>query len=275
MIIDFHTHIFPEKIAYSTIKKLEENSNGKAYTDGTYQGMINALKRASADIAIALPVMTKPSQFDSILNFALSVNAIKGESKEKVISFAGIHPACDNIKDKMKLIKESGLLGVKIHPDYQNTFIDDVGYIEILKCAKDLDLIVVTHSGIDDGYVGEPIKCPPELALKVINKVNHDKFVLGHYGAHKQWSEVLDLLAGKNVYFDTAFTFHEIDEELFMKILDKHGADRVLFATDCPWRDIVDDVKILKSYNLDKETYDKLFYKNALKLLKMEGEYGL
>ena len=52
MIIDFHTHIFPEKIAYSTIKKLEENSNGKAYTDGTYQGMINALKRANADIAI-------------------------------------------------------------------------------------------------------------------------------------------------------------------------------------------------------------------------------
>lgn len=275
MIIDFHTHIFPEKIAYSTIKKLEENSNGKAYTDGTYQGMINALKRANADIAIALPVMTKPTQFDSILNFALNVNAIKGEGREKVISFAGIHPACDNIKDKMKLIKESGFLGVKIHPDYQNTFIDDDGYIEILKCAKDLDLIVVTHSGVDDGYVGEPIKCPPELALKVINKVNHDKFVLGHYGAHKQWNEVLELLAGKNVYFDTAFTFHEIEEELFKKILDKHGVDRVLFATDCPWRDIVDDVKILKSYNLDRETYDKLFYKNALKLLKMEGEYGL
>ncbi|MBQ7339956.1 MAG: amidohydrolase family protein [Clostridia bacterium] len=275
MIIDFHTHIFPEKIAYSTIKKLEENSNGKAYTDGTYQGMISALKRANADIAVALPVMTKPTQFDSIFNFALSVNAIKEEGKERVISFAGIHPACDNIRDKMKLIKDSGLMGVKIHPDYQSTFIDDDGYIEILKCAKDYDLIVVTHSGIDDGYVGEPVKCPPELALKVINKVDHNKFVLGHYGAHKQWGEVLDLLAGKNVYFDTAFTFHEIEEDFFKKILDKHGEDRVLFATDCPWRDIVDDVKILKSYNLKNETYDKLFYKNALKLLKMEGEYGL
>lgn len=274
MIIDFHTHIFPEKIAQSTIRKLEENSNGKAYTDGTKQGMIEALKRAKVDIAIALPVMTKPTQFESILNFALQTNN-DTYLGERIISFAGMHPACDDIKGKMKLIKESGLKGVKIHPDYQNTFIDDDGYIEILKCAKDYDLIVVTHSGIDDGYVGQPVKCPPELVLKVIEKVNHEKFVLGHYGAHKQWKEVFSLLAGKNVYFDTAFTFHEIEEDLFKKILYKHGDDKVLFATDCPWRDIKDDVKILNSYRLEKQVLEKIYYKNALKLLKMETEYGL
>lgn len=274
MVIDFHTHIFPDKIAQSTIKKLEENSNGKAYTDGTKQGMLEALKRAKADIAIALPVMTKPTQFESILNFALQVNNEVYQG-ERIISFAGIHPACDDIKGKMKLIRDSGLKGVKIHPDYQNTFIDDDGYVEILRCAREYDLIVVTHSGIDDGYIGQPVKCPPELVLKVIEKVNHDKFVLGHYGAHKQWGDVCSILAGKNVYFDTAFTFHEIDEELFKKILYKHGDDKVLFATDCPWRDIKDDIEILNSYRLEKEVLEKIYYKNALKLLKMEKEYGL
>ena len=184
-----------------------------------------------------------------------------------ILSFAGMHPACDNIREKMKLLKDSGIKGVKIHPDYQGTFIDDDGYIEILKCAKDYDLIVVTHSGVDDGYKDMPVRCPPELCKKVIKKVNHDKFVLAHYGAHKQWQQVYDVLAGENVYFDTAFTLHEIEKDLFIKILDKHGDDKVLFATDCPWRDIRDDVAIINSFNLNKETKDKIFYKNALNLL--------
>ena len=81
------------------------------------------------------------------------------------------------------------------------------------------------------------------------------------------WDKVLKILAGEDVYFDTAFTLHEINVGLFKAILDKHGDDKVLFATDCPWRDIVDDVAILKLYKLPTETEDKIFYKNALKLL--------
>ncbi len=267
MLIDFHTHIFPEKIASATISKLEASANNHAYTDGTEKGVREALERANADLAIALPVLTRPTQFDSVVRFALGVNERFNKFDRKILSFAGMHPACEDIRGKMKFLKDNGFKGVKIHPDYQETYIDNDGYIEILKCAKDYDLIVVTHSGIDDGYKDRPVMCPPELVNKVINKVGHERFVLGHYGAHKQWSEVLTLLAGKKVYFDTAFTLHEIDEDLFKAILDKHGDERVLFATDCPWRDIKDDVEILKSYNLPKETQDKIFYKNALKLL--------
>ncbi len=269
MIIDFHTHCFPEKIAKSTIESLEKKSDGKAYTDGTALGLIKALERAGADIAISLPVLTKPTQFDSVAKFAISINEEYADKDKKIISFAGMHPLCDDIKGKMKFLKDNGIKGVKIHPDYQGTFIDDDGYLEILKCAKDLDLIVITHSGIDDGYKDLPVKCPPELVKKVIEKVNHNKFVLGHYGAHKQWQKVLELLCDFDVYFDTAFTLHEIEEDLFKKILLRHGEDKILFATDCPWRDIKDDLEILKSYNLEKDTLDKILYKNAKKLLEI------
>ncbi len=267
MIIDFHTHIFPEKIARTTIQALEKRSNGCASTDGTAQGLIKELIRANVDIGISLPVLTKPSQFDSVAKFAITVNEQYSNQQRKIISFGGIHPKCDNIKEKLKFLKDNGIKGIKIHPDYQDTFIDDEGYIEILKCAKDLDMIVVTHAGIDDGYVGEPVKCPPELCKKVIEKVNHNKFVLGHYGGHKQWEKVLELLSEFDVCFDTAFTLHEISEDLFKKILHRHGEDKILFATDCPWRDISEDLKILYSYNLDKSVLDKILYKNATKLL--------
>ena len=34
MVIDFHTHIFPDKIAARTIEKLENIASVKAFTDG-------------------------------------------------------------------------------------------------------------------------------------------------------------------------------------------------------------------------------------------------
>ena len=267
MIIDFHTHVFPEKIAKRTIDALASNSNNKPNTDGTVDGMLLALERANADFSIALPVLTKASQFDTVTAFAISINERFANQERKIISFAGMHPECENVYQKLKYVKDNGIKGIKIHPDYQSTFIDDPRYIEILQCAKELDLIVVTHSGVDDGYAGQPVRCTPEKVKSVIEKVGHKKFVLAHYGAHKQWDLVLEQLAGLDVYFDTAFSLHEIDKELFKKILSKHGDDKILFATDCPWRDIKDDVQIIKSFNLNKETEEKIFYKNALRLL--------
>ena len=269
MIIDFHTHIFPHKIAGSTLEHLEKLSNGKANTNGTYEGLISDMAISGVDVSVALPVVTKPSQFDSVSRFAIEINKLKEENGKKIISFAGIHPKCEGIKEKMKFLKDNGILGVKIHPDYQGCFIDDEGYIEILSCAKDLDMIVVTHSGIDNGFLGQPVKCPPELVKKVIKKVNHDKFVLGHYGAYKQWEQVLEVLAGENVYFDTAFTFPFIQEDLFAKILIKHGDDKVVFATDSPWDNVKTDLDIFSKFNLSSESKDKILYKNAQKLLNI------
>lgn len=267
MLIDFHTHIFPDKIAKSTIEALAANAHNKPYTDGTVQGMLDAMARANADICVTLPVLTKPTQFESVTKFAVSVNERFKDEERKLISFGGVHPQCEDIDGKLAYLKSVGIKGVKIHPDYQGTFIDDEGYVEILKCAKKYDLIVVTHAGVDDGYEGEPVRCPSDRLKKVIDKVGHKKFVLAHYGGHKQWEDVLEFLAGSDVYFDTAYTLHEIDQDLFKKILDKHGTDKILFATDCPWQDIDNNAKILKSYNFAKETEEKIFYKNALKLL--------
>lgn len=269
MLIDFHTHIFPDKIALSTIETLQNRSGNVAVTNGTEAGLYQHMKQNGVDIAIALPVLTKPSQFESVNNFALSINEKYKNLPKKIISFAGIHPKCNDIFGKMQYLKDCGFLGVKIHPDYQNAFIDDDGYIDILTSAKKLDMIVVTHAGVDEGYKNEPVKCPPKLCAKVIDFVKHDKFVLAHLGGRSMWDSVLNCLCGKNVYFDTAFSLQDISENLFKDILTVHGADKIIFATDCPWQSVAEAKKILLSYNLQKEQLDKIFYKNALNLLNI------
>ncbi len=265
MIIDFHTHCFPDKIASTTVAALEKASGNASYADGTKAGLNAATERANATYSVNLPVLTKPSQFDSVLDFAQKIN----EERGNIISFAGIHPLCDDIRGKMKKIKDAGIKGVKIHPDYQDAFIDGDNCVEIIKTAKDNDLIVVTHAGIDEGFL-TCTHCTPDRILNLLKIVGgYDKLVLAHLGSNRMFDEVYEKLAGKSVYFDTAYSLPLVTTEQFKSLVEKHGADKILFATDSPWRDIKSEVERLKSYNLTPETQDKIFYKNAKKLLNI------
>ena len=267
MIIDFHTHVFPDKIARKTIEHLSEKGGIPAYSTGDISGLINRMDEAGVDMAVTLPVVTSPRQFESITAFAREINE---RYRGRLISFAGIHPACEDIEGKMRLIKELGFLGVKIHPDYQGTFIDDEGYIKIIKEAERLDLIVVTHSGVDVGFPDEEVKCTPRRILRLLDRVRHPKLVLAHLGANEMVKEVLDTIAGEDLYLDTAYVLRATSKELFTKLVEKHSADKILFASDSPWSSIKGDVEIIRSYGLSHEDTEKIFAENAKRLLGIE-----
>ncbi len=269
MVIDFHTHIFPDKIAEKTMSFLSSKGGYAPFSAGTVDGLLSETERADIDMAVTLPVVTAPKQFDSINRFAHEINERFSESG-KILSFGGIHPACEDIRGKMKQLRDMGFKGVKIHPDYQETYINDGGYVEILKNAKELDMIVATHAGVDGGYRDRDVMCPPERVLDLIEKVPYSKLVLAHMGGNEMFSEVLKALAGKDVYFDTAYVLRYIGEDMFKKILSKHGEDKILFATDSPWSGICEDVKIIKSFGLSETAERKIFSENAIKLLGIQ-----
>ena len=173
MRIDFHTHIFPDKIAKKTIEYLSEKGGIPPFSDGSLSGLLSELEAADVDIAVNLPVVTAPRQFDSVNRFAMELNALPQNERCRVISFGGIHPACEDIEGKMKFLADSGFIGIKLHPDYQETFIDDDGYVRILECAKKYDLVVVTHAGVDGGYRGHPVRCTPQRVKRLIERVGH------------------------------------------------------------------------------------------------------
>lgn len=269
MIIDFHTHIFPDKIASATISALSSSASIPAHSDGTLDGLISSMEQAGIDISINLPVLTKPSQYDSVLNFTHALNQ-KSHTGVRVISFAGMHPDIEDTDEALEKIKALGFLGIKLHPDYQNTFIDDERYIRILKRARELDLITLTHAGFDGAFVGRQIKCTPKRVLHVLDRLGgYDKLVLAHIGANELFDDVYKCLAGENVYFDTSYVLPHIKKDMFFKILERHGEDKILFATDSPWQNQGEQISILKSYSIGNEAENKIFYENARKLLKL------
>lgn len=263
MIIDFHTHVFPEKIAASTIEKLENMADIKACTNGLITDLIKSMDKASVDISVLLPVVTNPKQFDKILTNAVALNE---NYPNRIISFGGIHPDSPNYKEELCKIKRMGIKGIKLHPDYQNTYFNDIKYKNIIAYATELDLIISVHAGYDIGF-GDPIHCTPRMADEVIKDVKPEKLVLAHTGGFKEWDDVEKYLVGKNVYFDTSYSLGIIKEEQLLRIINNHGAKRILFATDSPWGDQSQYVNILSGMPLSEDTKNKILYENAKSLL--------
>ena len=194
MVIDFHTHIFPDKIAGATINALSTNASIPPHSDGTLSGLLLQMAECGVDISVNLPVLTKARQFDSVLDFGLDLNQ-KSYTGPRIIAFAGMHPDILDYEGALHKIKELGFLGIKLHPDYQGTFFDDERYIKILSVAKALDLITVTHAGLDGAFVGHPIKCTPCRVLKVLDALGgYDKLVLAHLGGNELLNEVVSSL---------------------------------------------------------------------------------
>lgn len=268
MIVDFHTHIFPEKIAARTIEKLENIGHVKAFTDGREESLVASMAEAGVDVSVVLPVVTKPEQFSSVNEFAMRLNEKYQDRSPRLVSFGGIHPDTLNYKRELRTIRDLGLPGIKLHPDYQDTYFDDIRYMRILDYASELGLISVVHAGVDIGFP-DHVRCTPQMIRRVLDEVAPTRFVLAHYGAFGLWEEVEELIAGEDVYLDTAYTFGFIEEEVFLRIQKKHGAERILFATDSPWSGQKESLAHLKKLDMKQEDYNKILGQNAQELLKL------
>lgn len=267
MIVDFHAHAFPDALAERSVAFLAAKAGIEHYADGTVKGLAQAASRIHADCALVLPVVTKPSQFHSVNAFAKRIN--DGEFNAmgvRLFSFGGIHPDSEDIAGEMRAIKELGLKGVKIHPDYQQTFIDDKKNLTIIEKAAELGLLVSVHAGLDLGFP-DCTHCTPLRAKNMLKLTGAENVILAHMGGFSMWEEVLDLLVGEKVRFDTGVVARYMDKGLATRMIKAHGADKVLFATDTPWASYEDSYEFVTSLDLTEQEKNQILGENAAKLL--------
>ncbi len=270
MVIDFHTHTFPEKIAAATIRKLEGLSGLTAATDGTLPGLRKSMEEAGVAVSVVLPVITRPEQFSSINTYARKITPEHFTGKgEEIVSFGAVHPYSRDRKAELKEVKGLGLKGIKIHPDYLRIMIDDPQMMRLIDEACQLDLIISIHAGIDIG-LPDKVHCPPEKSARVLKEIRPQNCVLAHTGGFRQWDAVEELLAGTDVWLDISMSNGFMDDGQMKRIIKAHGADRMLFGTDSPWGGQAADIAWVKGLGLKPEEEEKLLWKNAAGLLKLE-----
>ncbi|MBR5338436.1 MAG: amidohydrolase family protein [Lachnospiraceae bacterium] len=267
MIIDFHTHVFPETMAKRVVDNMAVATGIMPYLDGSVGALTDSMARAGVDISILLPVLTKPSQYNTVNNYELSI-AHEYENGTRLIAFGGVHPDSPTLKEDIKGIRRMGMKGIKLHPDYQQIDIDDPRNIRVMDYASEEGLITVVHAGLDMAFARH-VHCTPPMVVNVLKEISPERLVLAHMGGLYYFDEVEELLVDRDVYFDTAYFIGKTNPRQITRIMREHGMDKILFATDSPWGDQTQNVNLMDTFELTPEELEKVFYKNAVKLLDM------
>lgn len=263
MLIDFHTHCFPDAIAPRAIQKLSYASGGLIpYTGGTVSGIENSMKKHGVDISVVLNIATNARQQKNVNDFAASIN-----NKETIFSFGSVFPFAEDALSELERIKSMGLSGVKLHPDYQGFDVDDERLIPLYKKISQLGLTTVFHAGFDYGFP-PPYHATPDKMAKAL-KWFDTPVVAAHWGGINCCEDVIKYLCGKNVYFDVSFGYSMMPRYYAQKITELHTPDKLLFGTDTPWHTPDMEMRLLKNLELSDADMDKITHKNALKLLKI------
>ncbi len=260
MIIDIHTHAFPDEIAEHAMPLLEEEADIAARLDGKISSLLESMDRAGVDVSVVSSISTKPSQFEPILEWSREI------ASERIMPFPSVYPADPEAADQVSEIARSGFRGLKLHPYYQNFVLDDPDLNGLYERAQREGLVVLVHTGFDIAYPRERI-ADPKRVVALLSRFPELKLIASHFGASEDWDEVEKYLLGKKVYFDSSFSIPYMGLERAKRMLHEHNHDFFLFGTDSPWGDQSEDLAVLRNLVTDQAYLDRLLGGNAATLL--------
>lgn len=264
MIIDFHTHCFPDALAEKALGKLSAIGKLPTHSDGTVAGTLAKMDACGIDRAVVLNIATNDRQTANVNRFAVETNR-----NPRLVALGSVNPTSSEavIDAELTNLAEAGIPGIKIHPDYMGVTIDDARFAPILARCAELGLFVVTHAGWD--FISpDKIHASPERIARVLRAHPRLKLVAAHFGGARQWDEVERLLVGGPVWFDTSLTsLFALDPAQLARMISRHDSDRILFGSDLPWCDPSEALRYIEALRLPSALLEKILGQNALALL--------
>ena len=265
MIIDFHAHCFPDAVASAAMPKLAACGGVREpHFDGTAAGLLAAMDAAGIGRCVVANIATNPKQQRAVNDFAISLL-----QNERFIPFGSVHPESPDALDELRRLKEAGIQGIKLHPDYQAFFPDEPRVFPIYREAARLGLVTLFHAGVDIGLCC-PVRSSPKRLARALPQFDGAPVVAAHFGGYILWREVIDHLCGKDVYFDTSYCARKMPPPWAKEIVAAHGAERILFGTDLPWADPLDEIEFARLISMGEAMAADILGNNAARLLHLE-----
>lgn len=262
-IIDFHTHVFPDDLAERAITTLEAEADGvKAHIGGKLSDLVASMDKADIWHSVVCSIATRPKQFEPIMKFSSTIQS------KRITALPSIHPSDTDAVKRIRAISEAGFKGIKMHPYYQEFYLDEERMTPIYRALSESGLFLVMHTGYDIAF--PPIRyADPERIIKISNRFPNLKLVTTHLGAWKLWDEVRDILIGKPIYMEISFALEYLSKDEARDMIMRHPEGYILFGTDSPWTPQDGTLKKLLSLGLPSEMESGILSGNARRLLGM------
>ena len=267
-IIDFHTHIFPDRIAKQALDMLAEDSGEyQPRTDGTLRGLLGSMDAAGISASLVANIATRPSQMLPILEFCRQVRSAR------VVPTVSFHPgnAPGDVEAMLSSAAGEGIRGVKLHPMYQDFTIDDRRMFPFYQMIEHFGLFVIFHTGLDIAFPGN-LQADVERVKRLAGEFPGLTIVATHVGGWRQWGRAGMLGRLSNVYTETSMTLTELSGDRFVELLGQFDEDRVLFGSDSPWTDQKEMLELTLGLRMSDRGKEKMLYDNAARILGMERQ---
>ena len=264
MYIDIHTHAFHPKIAHKAVDHLNSFYSITCSGDGTIANLLEREQEAGLEKCVVLCAATAPAQVIPANNYAIS---LQREHPEQVIAFGTVHPAYENWEKELARIKAAGIRGIKLHPDFQSFWLDDPRLLPIFEAAQK-DFVFEIHIG-DKTTPDKNPSCPYKLA-SIMRQFPDMRVIAAHFGGYRMWSHALEVFSGstfENLWFDTSSTTPFATPELAHKLLNTFPRERILFGTDWPLYDPVEELQRLQTLGGLSDSEMEVIMSNASALL--------
>lgn len=258
-IIDVHAHAWPDSVAEKAVGSLARQGGLTPLYDGTIAGLTAEMDRCGISAAIVQPVATKASQVTGINDWVASV------ASTRILPFGAMHPDVEDPAAEIERMAGLGLLGFKMHPEYQSFAPDEARLGPVYEAARAHNMTVFFHAGRDVSLEG--LHGTPEAFSAVLDGFPELRVVLAHLGGFREWSRVAEVLVGREVYLDTAYTLGHLPDAEFAEIVRAHGTHRVMFGSDGPWTDAAAEIPWLKSMPFAEREIEAILGGNAERLL--------
>jgi predicted TIM-barrel fold metal-dependent hydrolase len=226
------------------------------------------MSKAGISRSVICNIATNPRQMKKVNDFAIALL-----EDPRLIPLGSVNPYAEEeeMSTELNRLKEAGIPGIKIHPDYMKAEIDSEKFTPIFKACEERNLFVITHAGFDPVEPNH-IHCAPDMVLRVIDRHPALKLVVAHAGGFDREREVLDKLCGAPVWLDSSLCAVRRAKSaewgaLCGEILRRHDPARILFATDTPWSDPAAEIDFVRSLGLSEEIMDGILGGNARALV--------
>jgi len=264
-IFDFHTHIFPDELAGSFLDRLASGMNIMPYSDATLDGTVKVTQEAGIDGFLTLHIATNAKQQSKVNDFAIATN-----NEGKCMAFGSVHPSSDEAVSELQRIHKAGLKGIKMHPDYQQFNLTDKNLYPIYDACASLGLMILFHAGHQPAFMDILRGTIPDI--KTITKDFPSlTFIAAHFGGLLLAEQVAEELAGKaKVYLDTSASVGTVSIDTATKIVNKHGAENIIFGSDCPWGEPKAHVEFVDKLGISDREKELIYIGNAERILSLK-----
>jgi uncharacterized protein len=259
VIVDCHMHVWPDAIAKRALA--QPSGDLERIGDGTQAGALAALDAGGIDRGVLFGIGNTADRVEAANRF---VGSLQGE---RFIGFGSIHPGLP-VEENIEGLRRHGLPGTKIHPLFQGFALDDPGLYEILDALQQTGIAAIIHVG--HGGSGSE-RCTPQMLVDLIDRFPRLKLIACHFGGYRMLDVVEELILGRPVYVDTSWPpgIGSVDPARVRRMIERHGADRVIYGSDWPMAEPAADVAAIRALGLSDADTDAVLGGNLLRILEV------